>query len=67
MLIDPSYAAEILAACNGEKDFHAMPSADVESLVLWADRLRYRAPKNANGSRARYFHAYLRRRAAKDD
>lgn len=26
-------------------------------------RLKYRAPKNRNGSRARYFHAYLVRRA----
>jgi hypothetical protein len=45
------------------RDFHALPSADVETLIAEADRLHYRAPKNANGSRARMFCQFLQRRA----
>lgn len=42
-------------------DFHALRSSQVTDLLLAADLLKYRKPKNANGSRARYFHAYLQR------
>lgn len=42
-----------------EKDFHALSMGQVECLLTFADSSRYRAPKNANGSRARYYHAYL--------
>lgn len=45
------------------RDFFTLDSTQVESLVAEADRVRYRKPKNANGSRARYFHALLQRRA----
>lgn len=44
-----------------DRDFHALPSNDVDSVVQAADEYRYRAPRHANGSRARYFHAYLQR------
>lgn len=48
-------------------DFHALPGLTVEALVDAADRYRYRKPATANGSRARYFHAYLQRRARRKD
>lgn len=41
------------------KDFHALSSGDVLALLAYADSYGYRAPKNANGSRGRYWHAYL--------
>jgi len=37
-------------------DYHALPSATVERLSAAADRAGYRAPRNANGSRARCFY-----------
>ena len=39
--------------------FHALRSTDIDSLIYWANIHKSRAPKNANGSRARYWHAYL--------
>lgn len=44
-------------------DFHALDSAAVSAVIAAADFRQYRRPVNANGSRARYFHAYLRRAA----
>lgn len=44
-------------------DFHTLDSSTVESILAAADVWRYRKPKNANGSRARYFYAYLNRLA----
>ncbi len=49
------------------RDFHALDSSQVEGVIAAADAARYRAPRNANGSRARYFHAYLQRAAARAD
>ena len=49
------------------RDFHALPSDQVEGVIAAADQWRYRAPRNANGSRARYFHAYLQRAIARAD
>jgi hypothetical protein len=46
-----------------ECDFHTLPSATVRNIIRAADSYGYKAPRNANGSRARYFHAYLARRA----
>lgn len=43
------------------EDFHVLSSAQVDGLLDVADRFKYRKPKNANGSRARYFHARLQR------
>lgn len=46
-----------------DSDYHALNSATVEKVIEAANARGYRKPKNANGSRARYFHAYLRRAA----
>ncbi len=45
------------------QDFHTLASSQVESLLDEAKRVRYQQPKNANGSRARYFHDKLQREA----
>lgn len=42
-------------------DFHTLSSADVDRVLAWADLCRYRKPRNANGSRGRYFLARLQR------
>jgi len=64
---EPQLARGVLDACGISipADFHALSSGKVESLLAWADHYRYRKPKNANGSRARYFHDLMQRRAAK--
>lgn len=58
-------ARGVLAALKIERgaDFHALASWQVDGLLIEADRVRYQRPKNANGSRARYFHDRLQRRA----
>lgn len=43
-------------------DFHALNSDTVLLLADTANTVGYRAPKNANGSTARYFFQYLTRR-----
>ena len=45
------------------EDFHALTRAQVDALVDEAKRRRYRRSDRANGSRARYFHDMLQRRA----
>lgn len=45
------------------KQFHALPSAIVEKILAAAKECKYRQPRNANGSKARYFHAALVRAA----
>ena len=55
-----SLPPEILA-----KDFHVLRSEEVQIVIDAADRVKYRAPKNANGSRGRYFHAKCVREAAR--
>ena len=42
-------------------DFHELRSSQVDDLLRVADQVKYRKPKNANGSRARYFFALLQR------
>lgn len=54
---------EILGIGVGQ-DFHTLNSSQVDGLLREADRVRYRRPANANGSRARYFHDRLQRHAA---
>jgi hypothetical protein len=51
----------VLKQCgiDWRRDFHSLRSEQVEALIAWADEFKYRKPRNANGSRARYFHAYL--------
>lgn len=46
-----------------DQDFFTLSTSQVEQLLEEADRVHYRQPKNANGSRARYFYAKLQREA----
>lgn len=59
-------ARQTLAACNVPvgSDFHALHSEQVAALLQAANAANYRQPRNANGSRARYFHARLERLAS---
>ncbi len=41
------------------KDFHELSSNEVEIVLTHADAAKYRKPKNANGSRGRYYWAKL--------
>lgn len=50
-----------------DQDFHSLDSTTVQAIISAADEWRYRRPANANGSRARYFHAYLCRLTARQD
>lgn len=43
------------------ENFHALNSDTVGRIIEAADARKYREPKNANGSRARYFYAMLTR------
>ncbi len=61
--LPPSRALETLNRCHANANFFTLSSEVVESLLAEADILKYRKPKNAPGSRARMFHAYLVRRA----
>lgn len=60
-------AQEALKACGvaRDSDFHTLRSEQVDALLAEADRVKYHKPKQANGSRARYFHDLLQRRAAR--
>lgn len=60
-----SSAIATLAWCgiNVGSDFHTLRSSHVDKLLQCADVDRYQKPKNANGSRARYYHDRLQRRA----
>jgi hypothetical protein len=56
--------ARALASCFGfdpREDFHTMSSASKDAVLAAADARKYRKPKNANGSRGRYFAAHLKR------
>lgn len=59
MKYKPSEALVILNRLNANADFHTLSSSVVDELLKEADKIGYRKPKNANGSRGRYFHAYL--------
>ena len=56
-------AMRICAQFNIPKgdNFHVFNSDIVARIIEAADSRKYRAPKNANGSRARYFYAMLTR------
>lgn len=47
-------------------NFHSLPSSAVDRLISEADAMRYRKPRNAPGSRARMFHAYVTRTARRE-
>ena len=42
-------------------DFYTLPLSTVERVIKAADERKYRRPRSANGSRARYFYEYLNR------
>lgn len=44
-----------------DRDFHTLNSDDVQSVITMAMIHKYRKPRSANGSTARYYHARLRR------
>lgn len=46
-------------------NFHTLDASQVLHLLEWADTCHYRKPRNANGSRGRYFHAKLQREASR--
>jgi hypothetical protein len=58
-------ARETLRMINAAigQDFYTLRNEQVELLLAEADRVKYRKPKNANGSRGRYFYQLLQRRA----
>jgi len=66
--LDRTGAGGILQRCGVgvSEDFHRLDSGRVESLLDEADAYGYRKPKNANGSRARYFCAFAQRVAQRD-
>ena len=49
------------------RNFHSLNFDVVNSIRLAAKSRKYRAPKNANGSTARYFYAYLQRAARRSN
>ena len=49
--------------CYSPPDFQTLSSATVERVLEYAKAAKYHQPKNANGSRARYFYEYVQRRA----
>lgn len=58
-------ARAVLKAANIAigQDFYTLSAWQVGMLLDEADRVKYFKPRNANGSRGRYFHALLQRRA----
>lgn len=43
------------------RDFHTLTCSEVCRVLEAADHMKYRKPRNANGSRGRYFYAALNR------
>lgn len=66
--VTPREARTILDRCGiiYDVDYDTLRSSVVNDLLEWADKIGYRKPKNANGSRGRYFHAYLTRIIARE-
>jgi hypothetical protein len=63
----PDDARDTLRLCRilPGSNFHALGSDEVGCLLERAKAWKYRTPRNANGSRARCFHAYLERLACR--
>lgn len=57
-------ALNILARCeiSAGTDFFTLSSSTIDRLLSEADAVKYRKPKNANGSRGRYFYAFVTRK-----
>lgn len=47
-------------------DFHTLGADAVSGVLTAAHAYGYRQPRQANGSKARYFHAFLQRVARRD-
>lgn len=62
-------AQAVLAAINAAigQDFHTLTTSQIELVLEEADRVRYQRPRNANGSRARYFYQLLQRQAQRQE
>lgn len=62
-------AEGILTRCYlvAKPNFFTLSSSDKEGILREADAVKYRKPKTANGSRARYFYAYVLRAANKEE
>ncbi len=62
-------ARETLRLCGVPigADFHRLTSEQVDALLAHADAYGYRKPSNANGSRGRYWHAFLQRTAIREE
>lgn len=67
-MITKSKARETLARIGipVPGDFHALNNEQKDALQEEADRVKYRRPSRANGSRLRYFHARLQRLAQRE-
>lgn len=65
----PAQARQLASAYNIplRANFHALASDTVARINEAADSWRYRKPLSANGSRARYFHAFLCRLANREE
>lgn len=48
------------------RDWFTLNNSEVCNVIEAADHVKYRKPKNANGSRGRYFYARLNRAARRD-
>lgn len=62
MLAKKAAALAMLPGLDLAADFHTLGSDTVQQLADTAKAVGYRAPKNRNGSPARYFFAYLARK-----
>jgi hypothetical protein len=60
-MIPKNYAPLVTQYQIPTGDFHTLRATAVERVLAAADFVGYRRPKNANGSRARCFHARLMR------
>lgn len=67
--IDRERARRILALVPAPVggNFYALRQEAIYSLLAEAKAAGYRTPRNANGSRARYFHEYLQRAAQRPE
>ena len=54
-----AYEACVNAGINMHLDFHALRSSETARLAELAAAFKYRKPRGANGSTARYFFAYV--------
>lgn len=57
--------ANLSTKIDFKKDFFELYSSEVELILEQADLMGYRKPKNANGSRARYYWNFLQRLQAR--